>query len=589
MNSISASNGNSYQPIIQPQMNVASTPTQRGLQENQVAFTEDEARVLQQMIRAGVVSAAVVGATKRNELGVSALGLAGALQQGWQDQSILEKTLGEKITPFNNKLNVNHYNQRYLGDKGVQLWQRTASKNGMTLLDAQGNPLNPNVRNLDLNTVKLDMHTVNAEGEVLQYGARNNNFFQRAKNVPPSLLGVDTGGPFDDSLAMRGSSNVVAARAKDYANALRKLKDSKLPGAASNDAIAFLEARKTAKWLEFDQVRLQEACKSLLNHEAVLKLEKEALEKLKTGNNQTKIPAQEARVAQIQKVANAQRQHVIKLNAENARFVANQLSQSQHMNSRNYGGLFNTHQVAQNTDDIAKALMKDPNILQRAANLFNGDRAQSMQLYNQLQSYGFSKEQLKTIQKATQEAISSNNPQILKEALKTAAEQSETTAKAIADAARNGLDGLDDSAKSALNATVDSKGAMGALRNNLGVMGKVTKGLAIVGTALEALNFGVNMKNGDHRKGFSDLTTNVGSGLLAAGLVGLFGLPFLPAIAAGMVAGVVINKVAAPWVDKGFKALGFTNQNERDAQKAKVELQQFNQTLASAPTAMATA
>ncbi len=300
-----------------------------------------------------------------------------------------------------------------------------------------------------------------------------------------------------------------------------------------------------------------------------MKLEKEALETLKKGQDTAKITAQEARVAQIQKMADAQRQHVIKLNAENARFVA-------------------TH-LTENIDDVAKGLMKDPNLLQKGFNLFNGDRAKSMQLYNQLQSHGFSKEQLQALQQATQDAISSNNPEILKEALKTAAEQSETTAKAIADAARNGLDGLDDSTKSALNATVDSKGAMGALRNNLGVMGKVTKGLAIVGTGLELLNFGVNMKNGDHRKGFSDLTTNVGSGLLAAGLVGLFGLPFLPAIAAGMVAGVVINKVAAPWVDKGYKALGFTNQNERDAKKAKEELQQFNQTLASAPTGMAPA
>ena len=568
MNSISASNGNSYPPTPQSQMNVASTPTQRGLQENQVAFTEDEARVLQQMIRADVVSAAVVGATKRNELGVSALGLAGALQQGWQDQSILERTFGEKITPFNNKLNVNHYNQRYLGDKGVQLWQKTASKNGMTLLNAEGTPLNPNVRNLDPNTVKLDMHTVNAEGKVLQYGARKNNFWQKARNVPPRLLGTDTAGPYNDSLAMRGHSYSVAEGAKSYANASQKLQKL-INNRASQEAIAAAKAAKSNAFLKFDQVRLQEASKSLLNHETVLKLEKEALETLKKGQDTAKITAQEARVAQIQKMADAQRQHVIKLNAENARFVA-------------------TH-LTENIDDVAKGLMKDPNLLQKGFNLFNGDRAKSMQLYNQLQSHGFSKEQLQALQQATQDAISSNNPEILKEALKTAAEQSETTAKAIADAARNGLDGLDDSTKSALNATVDSKGAMGALRNNLGVMGKVTKGLAIVGTGLELLNFGVNMKNGDHRKGFSDLTTNVGSGLLAAGLVGLFGLPFLPAIAAGMVAGVVINKVAAPWVDKGYKALGFTNQNERDAKKAKEELQQFNQTLASAPTGMAPA
>jgi hypothetical protein len=353
----------------------------------------------------------------------------------------------------------------------------------------------------------------------------------------------------------------VAEGAKSYANASQNLQKL-IDNGASKEAIDAARVAKNAEFLKFDQIRLQEASKFLRNHETVLKLEKETLDKLKKGRDTAKITAQEARVAQIQKVADAQRQHVIKLNNENAKFVATQ--------------------TAQNVDDLAKGLMKNPNILQKAANLFNGDRTKSMQLYNQLQSHGFDKAQLKTIQ----DAIATGSEDAVKKALKTAAEQSKTTAESIANAAKNGLD---DATKSALDATVESKSAMGAVRNNLGIMGKVTKWLAIVGTALEALNFFVNMQKGDHRKGFSDLTTNVGSGLLAAGLIGLTGLTFWPALAAGAVVGWGISTIAAPWVDKGFKALGFTNKNERDAEKAKGELQQVNQRLASVPTGMAPA
>jgi hypothetical protein len=560
MNSISANNGN-YRPTAQSQMNGS-------LQENQLALTKDEASVLQQMIQQGLLpastAAALMGASKRSELGVTSLGLAGALQQGWQDQSILDKVLGERIKAYDNRVHRNHYNQRYIGEGGVKLWEKTANKHGMALFGADGTPLSSNVNNLVQNGPALEMHTVNANGEVLKYQARNNGFWQKFGNVRPRVLGIDTGGPFDDTLRMEGHSNAVVSSGKQYTNALEKLEKIK-NGGATPEAIKIAEAVANKNLLEFDQIRLQEASKSLINHETVLKLEKETLDKLKKGTDTAKITAQEARVAQIQKVADAQRQHVIKLNNENAKFVATQ--------------------TAQNVDDLAKGLMKNPNILQKAANLFNGDRTKSMQLYNQLQSHGFDKAQLKTIQ----DAIATGSEDAVKEALKTAAEQSKTTAESIANAAKNGVSSLDDGAKAALDATLESKGAMGALRNNLGIMGKVTKGLAIVGTALEALNFGVNMQKGDHRKGFSDLTTNVGSGLLAAGLIGLTGLTFWPALAAGAVVGWGISTIAAPWVDKGFKALGFTNKNERDAEKAKGELQQVNQRLASVPTGMAPA
>jgi hypothetical protein len=135
---------------------------------------------------------------------------------------------------------------------------------------------------------------------------------------------------------------------------------------------------------------------------------------------------------------------------------------------------------------------------------------------------------------------------------------------------------------------VKSKGKMGALRNYTGIMGKVTKGLAIVGAALEVFNFGNNMIKGDHRKAVADLTTNLAVGAATVGIVSLFALPALPAIAAGIGIGMVLNAVAAPLVDKGLKKFtGLTNKNERDEKELKGTLQKTQQMLASAPTAIA--
>jgi hypothetical protein len=83
------------------------------------------------------------------------------------------------------------------------------------------------------------------------------------------------------------------------------------------------------------------------------------------------------------------------------------------------------------------------------------------------------------------------------------------------------------------------------------------------------------------------LITGAGTALLAGMLFS--GIGTLPALAISAAIGMGMSAGVAPLVDKGYKALGFTNKNERDAEKAKIELQQFNQTLASAPTAMATA
>jgi len=553
-------NSGYYPPTQQSQMNATS----QGLQQNQYALSEEEAQTLQQLIGAGALSGAAVGAVKQNEFGVSSLGWGGFFQSNWNDQSMLENGVLKNVSPLENWTNTNHYNQRY-GKNGIAGFERAAAKQGMALLGPDGKPVNFKVNNLADNTVRLQAHTVDLDGNVLQYGARNNNFFQKAKNIVPNWNGSDASGTYGDSLSTtRGYSAPVAESGRQYANSLEKIRTLKASKADSK----LIEAAKVASandLLKFDQTRLQEASKALTNHEIVLKLETDTLANLQKGGDTAKINAQKARVAQIQKVTDAQKNHVIKLNNKNAKIVAKHLSN--------------------NIDEVAEGLMKKPTILQKAFNLFNGDKTKAMQIYNQLQSHGFDEVQLKTIQ----DAIKTGKTDTVKNALLEVAKDNKVKASTIAKSAKSGLGVLDDGAKTALDATVKSKSAMGGLRNGLGVMGKVTKGLAIVGATLEVLNFGNNLKNGDQRKAFSDLTTNVGAGLLTAGVIGVLGLPFLPALAAGAVLGWGISKVAAPLVDKGFKALGLTNKNERDAKKAKGELQQFDQRLDSAPTVMAPA
>jgi hypothetical protein len=561
MNSISGSNGY-YPPTAQSQMNAPS----RGFQENQLALTPEEKEVLQRLIQLGVVpastAAALVSANQTSQLGVSALGLAGAAQGFMFDQSIGEELLGKYIRPFKDTANRNYFDGRYLGENGVNLWQRTASKHGMQVFGTDGKPLNPNVKNLVPKGPALEMHTVmNTKGDVLTYQPVNNGFWRKVGNIAPQLRGTDTSGAFDDSVSKtRGHSAAVVSSGKQYSNALEKLEKLRNTAGATPEAIKAAEAAVKQNLLEFDQIRLQEAAKTAKNFDEMLKLETKVLDDLPAGS--PKYANQLKKVDDIKKLAEAQSKHLIKLNTENANFVATE--------------------TAQNVDDLAKGLMKKPNLLQKAANFFNADRTKSMQLYNQLKSHGFSKEQLQEIQKA----VMDGDENAVKSALQNAAKDNMDAAQNFA---TKGLNNLDNSAKAALNATVDSKASMGALRNRLGLAGKLSKGLAVVGTVAEIANFGVNMKNGNQRTAFSDLTTNVGAGLATTALVGALGLTFLPALAVGIVAGVGISKVAAPWVDKAFKWAGLTNKNERDAKKAKEELQQFNQTLASAPTGMAPA
>ena len=600
MNSISASNGYPYPPTPQSQMNVASTPTQRGFQENQVAFTEDEARVLQQMIRAGVVSAAVVGMSRKTELNTSTLGALGILQTYWQDDDRLNN-LGYKLKGYGDRIDVNAVNRFYLnkdGKTGRDIWGATTKKNGLILTDkstniaksASGKPL-----------FTTDMHTVDADGKVLKMTKAQNGFSQKFGNAMPNIK-YDNRGTLGDS-KIGGHAGPVAESASQYAKLLRELDDlkvaqkdpvdTKLPEGLKRrvwdstnrkwtetmDTSSKKAARATKiaaaqkQYLALDQIRLEEASKALKQQQNVLAIEKAALEQASTkGITGEKLTNQQARVTQLENMVQAQKEHVIKLNSKNAQFVATN--------------------TAKNIDTLTEQIMKDPNWRQKGANPFNAKGAKNLQMNVELSNYGFTKEQIQAIQTASGESA-----EAVKQALLEATEANKTTAKTIArglkevDGAKKIVGSLDEAGEAALKTTVDAKSAAGGVRNSLGVMGKVTKGLAIVGTALEVLNFGNNMKNGDHRKAAADLTTAVITGAGTALLAGMFlsGVGTLPALAISAAIGMGMSAGVAPLVDKGYKALGFTNQNERDAQKAKVELQQFNQTLASAPTAMATA
>jgi hypothetical protein len=599
MNSISASNGYSYPHKPESQMNVASKPTQGGLQENQVAFTEDEARVLQQMIRAGVLSASVVGMSRKTELNTSTLGALGILQTYWQDDDRLNN-LGYKLKGYGDRIDINAVNRFYLnkdGKTGRDIWGATTKKNGLILTDK---PIDPKSTNIAKSASRkplfsTDMHTVDADGKVLKMTKAQNGFSQKFGNAMPNIK-YDNRGTFGDS-KIGGHAGPVAESASQYAKLLRELDDLKVAqnktsiNRGSNGivipqkrdsqgqiiprtpeeltALKETKAARTTKiaaaqkqYLALDQIRLEEASKALKQQQNVLAIEKAALESAKAKPNfdASKLTNQEARVAKLEKMVQAQKEHVIKLNRKNAQFVATN--------------------TVKNIDTLAEQIMKDPNWRQKGANPFNAKGAKATQLQVALADYGLTKKQMQNIQ----DRILEGNPNKVKNALKTAT-------KANAHIAKGLTDSLDEAGEAALKTTVDAKAAAGGVRNTLGVMGKFTKGLAIVGTALEVLNFGNNMKNGDHRKAAADLTTAVITGAGTALLAGMFlsGVGTLPALAISAAIGMGMSAGVAPLVDKGYKALGFTNKNERDAEKAKVELQQFNQTLASAPTAMATA
>jgi hypothetical protein len=268
----------------------------------------------------------------------------------------------------------------------------------------------------------------------------------------------------------------------------------------------------------------------------------------------------------VKGLVEAQRKHVIKLNRSNARLVAKHLS------------------TGKNLDAVAARIMNKPHLFQRIVSFFNPNGAKNIQLFNELQSYGFNQDQLKAIQ----QAVATNDIDAVKTALTEAAKHSDEVATGIAQAgaATAATSSTSPTPEDMLKKTVQSKGNMGALRNHRNVMSKVMKGLAVVGVALEGFNLYKNLKNEDHRKAASDLTTAVGVGLVTAGIITATGLVGLPAIAAGIGIGWVLNKVGAPLVDKLFKKFtGLTNKNERDEKKLAVELNKVQQQLATVPVA----
>ena len=579
---------------IQSNNSHSNMPPAQGLQANAVAFNEEEAAVLAQMLGAGVLSGATVGAFQQTNLGGSSLGLLGLLQYGWQDEDRLGN-LGYKFGKFGNRMDVAAVNKFYFnkdGATGQKVWNSTASKHGFHLssevpktstsqLELPIDPQTPHSKpTLKPKPINLASHTVDADGNVLRMTKVHNGRWQQFRNTMPRLR-YDNRGTFGDS-TIGGHLGPVAESASQYAKLLRELEDLKVVQKKSIGTIsrtpeqltAFQQGSKSARatkiaaaqkqYLALDQIRLEEASKALKQQQNALAVEQAALNKARTSRiTGSKLNAQEARVEKLQRIVDAQQKHVIKLNAKNAQFVATN--------------------TANNIDTLTEQIMKDPNWRQKTSSPLNPKGAKTTQLEMLLVDHGFSKEQLKTIQ----EAIATGSEDAVKEALQTAAKDNATTAKNIAQTAKTASDVT---VKKGVEATVKAKSAAGAVRNNLGLMGKVTKGLAIVGTALEVLNFGNNMKNGDHRKAATDLTTAVlttaGTTVLAA--MFLSGVGTIPAMLIAGGVGMGLSAGLTPLVDKGFqKFTGLTNKNERDEKELKSNLQKTQQVLASAPTAIA--
>ncbi len=434
------------------------------------------------------------------------------------------------------------------------------------------------------------MHTVDANGNVLKMTEAKNGFWQKFGNAMPNTK-YDNRGTFGDS-KIGGHAGPVAESASEYAKHVQELDDLKVAQSKTSinrgadgkvipnktartaeEAQALLDTKKARsvkiaeaqkQYLALDQIRLEEASKTLKQQQNVLAIEKEALTKaVEKGITGEKLTAQQARVAKLETVVNAQKEHVIKLNSKNAQFVATN--------------------TAKNIDTLTEQIMKDPNLGQKVVNPLNAKGAKNLQIKVALSNYGFDNAQIEAIQKASEESS-----QAVKKALQDATEANKNSASTIAKGLKSSLD---EAGEATLKATVEAKAAAGGGRNAMNVIGKATKVVAVVGTALEVLNFGNNMKNGDHRKAASDLTSAVITGVGTTLLAGMFlsGVGTIPAMLIGAGLGMGISAGVTPLVDKGFKALGFTNQNERDAEKAKRDLQQFNQNLASAPTGMAPA
>ncbi len=554
----------------------SNMPPTQGLQANAVAFNEEEAAVLAQMMGAGVLSGAAVGAFQETNWG-SSLGLLGLLQFGWQDEDRLGN-LGYKFGKFGNRMDVAAVNKFYLnkdGATGQKVWNSTASKHGFNLFSEppktngsqlelplnQSTPPPKPTSALPVKPISIASHTVDAEGNVMRMTKVHHGRWQQLRKTMPHLR-YDNRGTFGDS-KIGGHLGPVVESANEYAKQVQELEKLKRAPNSTKAVRSQQVAKAQKQYLALDQIRLEEASKALKQQQNALAVEKEALAKAQAkGITGGKLTAQQARVAKLEEIFAAQQKHVIELYAKNAQLVA-----------RN---------TVKNVDTLAEQISKDPNWRQKVANPFNAKGAKATQLEVLLVDHGFSKEQIKAIQTASEQS-----PDAVKEALKKAAEENATVAKELAKTAKTATA---QTGKEGVEATVKAKSAAGGVRNSLGLMGKVTKGLAIVGTALEVLNFGNNMKNGDHRKAVGDLTTAVlttaGTTVLAA--MFLSGVGTIPAMLIAGGVGMGLSAGLTPLVDKGLKKFtGLTNKNERDEKELKGTLAKTQQMLASAPTAIA--
>jgi hypothetical protein len=132
--------------------------------------------------------------------------------------------------------------------------------------------------------------------------------------------------------------------------------------------------------------------------------------------------------------------------------------------------------------------------------------------------------------------------------------EQKTQARALTEASRNNA--LTSAHLETLDGIVDQSIAATS-KQSLGLNARLAKVMVPVAVALEGLNFANNVKNGDHRKAFTDLSTSLISGAASAAMVGAFITPvgwgMLAYAGATMGLGMVLNSTLNPLIDKGIK------------------------------------
>jgi hypothetical protein len=519
-------------------------------------------------------------------------------ETGFKDGGTITDAKGKALVPP--KASPKWWNPLSWGNKNPEIQISAASQRALEQGATGANGVNTAGKQA---LFKAELHTPNHMYNLNAKSQWNLNPFSRemhGRKYGDKVFGrYENSGTSGDALLAQGSTGRVTQAALEHGKQLEKIDKlkAKLKNTTDLARRADLKSqirRETKKagdmYRAFDTVRLQQASNDLLHKQRIVDLDTKMLDDLNkkhphpTGKVAEQIQALKKRLTQNQQLLNDQKLHFDKLNRLNADSL------------KGY--------TAQNLDDIAgKITNTKPNWFQKIAN-FNifkphenlTEKATKMLLENDLKDLGLSKDQLQKVQTAMaqgDDAVQNALTKIMAEnramadkiaegiqASTTATEgvglkapSAEAVTKNTKDLIQAGGEAITQNADDALDATLQAKHASSVGRNAVGMGAIFTKWLAIVGTALEILNFGNNMKNGDHRKAATDLTTSVvagGVGLLAGAKLAAIGIAGFPALLAVGVVGMGVSMLAAPVIDKVIKkTTGLTNKGERDAAKAE--------------------